>query len=69
MAYAMTNAQNIGDRRRSLASLHPTDGAIAWLIGITAVLLPLNVVGFSERQAYRLREYIATVLETRPGGV
>jgi hypothetical protein len=42
--------------------------AIAWLIGITAVLLPLNV-WFSERQASWLREYITTVLETRAVGV
>jgi hypothetical protein len=40
---------------------------IAWLIAITAIVLPLNV-WFSERQAAWLKEYIDSVLDLRPIG-
>ena len=42
--------------------------AIAWVIAITAIVLPLNL-WFSERQAAWLREHIDSVLDLRPIGV
>jgi hypothetical protein len=41
--------------------------ALAWLIVITAIGLPLNF-WLSERQAARLKEYVDSVLDLRPIG-